>query len=135
MLSLKSWLKPVSLGIAVAAGTLASLSLIERPAQADFSIAYCDGDAYAINIYYPGDPESGSPLTMRLYYRADRVVFLNTEVKREPNPEGHTYSNVLGENQWELFIPNGSDTCTLSRDGQAVDTGTVTMRESPTQGD
>jgi hypothetical protein len=117
------------------AGAVTSLGLVSRPASADYRIAYCDGNAYAINIFYPGDPEGGSPLTMRLYSRADRVVFLNTEVKREPNPEGYNYSNIRGENQWELFIPNGSSTCTLSRNGRVVDTGNVTLRESPTSGD
>lgn len=134
-MSLKAWIKPVLLGSAVVAGALASLGVVSRPASADYSIAYCDGAAYAINIFYPGDPESGSPLTMRLYSRTDQIVFLNTEVKREPNPEGYNYSNIRGENQWELFIPNGSSTCTLSRDGQAVDTGTVTRREPDTSGD
>ncbi|HIK43730.1 MAG TPA: hypothetical protein IGR64_02465, partial [Leptolyngbyaceae cyanobacterium M65_K2018_010] len=56
---------------------------------------------------------------------------LNTEAKREPNPEGYNYSNIRGENQWTLFIPNNSSTCTLSRNGTVVDRGTVTMREPP----
>lgn len=128
-------MKPILLSSAMVVGALASLGIGSRPAEAEFSIAYCDGAAYATNIYRTGDPEApGSELTMRIYYRADRAVFLNTAANRAPNPEGYTYSNIRGENQWEVFIPNHSDTCTLSRNGEVVDRGTVTMRE-PSSGD
>jgi hypothetical protein len=131
-MSLKFCVKPILLSSAVAMGALASLGLGSRPADADFSIAYCDGAAYATNIYRSGDPEApGSTLTIRIYSRADRMVFLNTAANRAPNPEGYTYSNIRGERQWELFIPNNGDTCTLSRNGEAVDRGTVTRREPP----
>ncbi|WP_156119741.1 hypothetical protein [Leptolyngbya sp. KIOST-1] len=123
-----------SLGLALGTGALASLSVMVSPARADYSIAYCDGAAYAVNIYRAGDPEApGSALTMRIYSRRDRVIFLNTEAKREPNPEGYNYSNLRGEARWELFVPNSGSTCTLSRDGRVVDTGNVTMREPPSQ--
>ncbi|WOD41505.1 hypothetical protein [Nodosilinea sp. E11] len=71
---------------------------------------------------------------MRIYSRADRITFFNTEANRAPNPEGHTYSNIRGERQWELFIPNQGSTCTLSRNGTIIDRGTVTRRE-PSSGD
>lgn len=114
------------------AGAIAGLAVIADPAEAEFSTAYCDGADYAVNIYRTGDPEApGSALTMRLYSRADGVTFLNTEASREPNPEGYNYSNLRGENQWTLFIPNSESLqCTLSRNGTVVDRGTVTMRES-----
>ena len=134
-MSIKSWLKPVSLSAAVVAGALASVGLMERPAQADYSIAFCNGQNYAVNVHYPGDPGGSAELRIRIFYRPDGVVFLNTAALREPNPEGYNYSNIRGEHKWELFIPNGSSTCTLSRDGQAVDTGTVTRREPDTSGD
>jgi hypothetical protein len=134
-MQLKSRFNPVLLGSAMVAGALTSLGTLVRPAHADFTTAYCDGNNYATNIHYPGDPEGGEPLTMRIYYRPDEVVFLNTEARREPNPEGYNYSNMRGEDQWELFIPNGSSTCTLSRNGRLVDSGTTTMREPPTSGD
>ncbi len=117
---------------ALMAGALAGLAVIADPAGAEFSTAYCDGAAYAVNVYRAGDPEApGSALTIRLYSRADGVIFLNTEASREPNPEGYNYSNLRGENEWTLFIPNNESLpCTLSRDGTVIDRGTVTMRES-----
>lgn len=131
-MSRTSAVKPMLFGAAVVMGALASLGIGSRPAEAEFSIAYCDGAANAVNIYRAGDPEApGSELTIRLYSRADRMVFLNTAANRAPNPEGYTYSNISGERQWELFIPNNGDTCTLSRNGEVVDRGTVTMREPP----
>lgn len=134
-MSLKFCVKPTLLSSAVVVGALASLGVGSRPAEAEFSIAYCDGSAYATNIYRAGDPEApGSALTMRIYSRADRMVFLNTAANRAPNPEGYIYSNTRGERQWELFIPNNGNTCTLSRNGEVVDRGTVTRRE-PSSGD
>lgn len=134
-MSLKFCVKPTLLSSAVVVGALASLGIGSRPAEAEFSIAYCDGSAYATNIYRAGDPEApGSALTMRIYSRADRMVFLNTAANRAPNPEGYIYSNTRGERQWELFIPNNGNTCTLSRNGEVVDRGTVTRRE-PSSGD
>ncbi|NJL47864.1 MAG: hypothetical protein HC929_10735 [Leptolyngbyaceae cyanobacterium SM2_5_2] len=104
-------------------------------AGADFTIAYCEGVAYASNVYRTGDPESpDSTLKIRIYSRTDRVTFLNTDVNRQPNPEGYNYRTLRGENQWELFMPNNSSTCTLSRDGTVVDRGTVRLRE-PSSGD
>jgi hypothetical protein len=123
------------LGSALMAGILALAGVAMRPAQAEFSIAYCDGAAYATNIYRSGDPEApGSALTIRIYSRADRITFLNTAANRAPNPEGYAYSNIHGENQWELFMPNNDNTCTLSRNGTVADRGTVTRRE-PSSGD
>jgi hypothetical protein len=133
-MQLKSWSRPMLLGATITAGALTGLGMMSHSAHADFSIAYCNGANYATNIYIPGDPEGGSPLTMRIYFRPDRVTFLNAEVQREPNPEGYNYSNLYGESQWELFIPNNDSTCTLSRNGTVVDSGTVTMRE-PSSGD
>ncbi len=116
-------------------GALVGTAAAIRPAQAEFSIAYCDGAAYATNIYRTGDPEApGSVLTMRIYSRRDRITFLTSEANRAPNPEGYAYSNRFGENRWELFMPNQGDTCTLSRDGTVIDRGTVTRRE-PSSGD
>jgi hypothetical protein len=128
----KQLAKPYVLGSALMAGALTGVTLMANPAEAEFSIAYCDGVAYAANVYRSGDPEApGSALTIRLYSRADDVTFLNTEANREPNPEGYNYSNLRGENQWTLFVPNSeSSQCTLSRNGTVVDRGTVTMRES-----
>lgn len=124
--------KQYVLGSALIAGTMMGLAVMADSAQAEFSIAYCDGAAYAVNVYRTGDPEApGSALTIRLYSRADGVTFLNTEASREPNPEGYNYSNLRGENQWTLFIPNNESLqCTLSRNGTVIDTGNVTMRES-----
>jgi hypothetical protein len=132
---MKQRLKQHCLTTALAMGALVGTAVAMQPAQAEFSIAYCDGAAYATNIYRSGDPEAaGSALTMRIYSRADRVTFLNTEANRAPNPEGYTYSNIHGERQWELFMPNNDNTCTLSRNGTVVDRGTVTRRE-PSSGD
>ncbi|TVP64398.1 MAG: hypothetical protein EA342_16515 [Leptolyngbya sp. LCM1.Bin17] len=125
--------KQSGLGSALMAGAIVGLAVIAHPGRAEFSIAYCDGAAFATNIYRAGDPESpSSDLTMRIFSRADGVVFLNTLANRAPNPEGYAYSNIYGENQWELFIPNSESLqCTLSRDGTVIDNGTVTMRELP----
>lgn len=127
--------KPYVLASGLMAAALTALAGIADPAGADFTIAYCDGAAYATNIYRTGDPESpDSTLNIRIYSRADRTTFLNTAAKREPNPEGYNYSNIRGERQWELFIPNNGSTCTLSRNGTVVDLGTVTLGE-PSSGD
>lgn len=131
-MTVKPRLKPHVLPLALAMGALASVGVAMGPAQAEFSIAYCDGAAYATRIYRVGGPEA--PLTMRLYSRADGVTFLNTEANRAPNPEGYIYSNVRGENQWELSIPNQGNSCTLSRNGTVVDSGNITTRE-PSSGD
>ncbi len=126
-------LHPVQLWAAIAAAVIAPLAIAPQTAQAEFSIAYCDGEKFAINIYRAGDPEEpGAALTMRIYDRAQRVTFMTSPADRAPNPEGHTYSNQLGENQWELFIANDLEApCFLSRDGEVLDRGTVTRRESP----
>jgi hypothetical protein len=125
--------RPMYLGAAIAATALAPLAIAPPMARAEFSIAYCDGELYAVNIYRAGDPESpAATLTMRIYDRADQTTFLNTAADRAPNPEGYTYSNQRGEHQWELFIANDLESpCFLSRDGEVVDRGTVTRREPP----
>lgn len=119
-------------GSALIAGTMISLATIADPVQAEFSVAYCDGAGYAANVYRAGGSETpGGALTLRLYSRADGVTFLDTEASREPDPEGYSYSNLRGENQWTLFIPNNESLqCTLSRDGTVIDRGSVTTRES-----
>jgi hypothetical protein len=123
------------LGLTTASLVAASLWLASS-ARADYSIAYCDAENHAVNIYREGDPESPtSELKMRIYHRADGITFLNTLADRNPNPEGYNYSNIRGENEWTLFIPNNPDSpCTLSRDGEVFDQGTVTMREPPSTG-
>ncbi|MEO1068489.1 MAG: hypothetical protein AAFW95_05130 [Cyanobacteria bacterium J06638_6] len=123
-------------GIGLALGGIALAGMAPERAKADFSIAYCDGEKTAVNVYRSGDPESpSSVLKMRLYSRADGVVFLDGEANREPNPEGYNYSNIRGANQWSLFIANSPESpCTLSRDGEVYDQGTVTMREPPSSG-
>ncbi len=114
--------------------TISSLVVAER-AHAEFTIAYCDAENTAINVFRDGDPESpNSELKIRLYDRSDAVVFLTSPAIREPNPEGYNYSNEFGNNQWTLFIPNNGSTCTLSRDGEVFDTGEVTMREPSSTG-
>jgi hypothetical protein len=127
------WPKPSVLLGSFAVSTLTALSFAPNIAKADFTIAYCDGENYAINVYRTGDPEAPtSALKIRIYDRSDKLTFLNTEANREPNPEGYNYSNLRGERQWTLFIANDLEApCTLSRDGQVVDRGTVTMREPP----
>jgi hypothetical protein len=87
-------------------------------------------------IYRDGDPEQpNAALKMRIYYRPDGITFLNTEASREPNPEGYNYSNIQGERQWTLFMPNSETSqCVLSRNGEVVDRGTVVRRE-PSSGD
>jgi hypothetical protein len=130
------WYSKVAAWSALALGGLAVVGVSPKLAKADFTIAYCDGEKVATNIYRSGDPESpSSVLKMRLYSRADGVVFLNTDANREPNPEGYNYSNIRGENQWTLFIANSPDSpCTLSRDGEVYDQGTATMREPSSSG-
>ena len=127
------WSNKIALGSALVASTLAPLGFSANAAPAQVSIAYCNGEDYAINVLRTGDPaQPSAPLTLRIYARADRVTFLTTGARREPNPEGYNYSNLQGENQWTLFMPNStSSACTLSRDGTVVDRGTVTRREPP----
>jgi hypothetical protein len=127
------WPKPSVLLGSFAVGAIAALSFDPNIAKADFTIAYCDGEKIAANVYRAGAPgDTSAPLKIRLYNRADGVTFLNTEANREPNPEGYNYSNIRGENQWTLFIANDiSAACVLSRDGAVVDRGTVTQREAP----
>ncbi|MGP1385632.1 MAG: hypothetical protein ACTS2F_18860 [Thainema sp.] len=125
----------IGLGVA-ATGIVAGSVLIVHRANADFTIAYCDGDQLAMNVYRSGDPEApDSTLKLRLYDRSDNVVFLDTSAIREPNPEGYTYSNERGENQWALFVPNNTTSqCSLTRNGELFDSGTVVQRE-PSSGD
>ncbi|MBE9138742.1 hypothetical protein IQ254_16330 [Nodosilinea sp. LEGE 07088] len=127
--------KAVACG-ALALGGIAFSAVAPGLVKADFTIAYCNGEKVATNIYRSGDPEApSSALNMRLYARADRAVFLDTAANREPNPEGYNYSNIRGENQWTLFIANSPESpCTLLRNGEVYDQGTVTMREPPSTG-
>ncbi len=127
------WSKKIALGSALVASALAPLGFSANAAPAQVSIAYCNGADYAINILRSSDPaQPSAPLTMRIYARADRVTFLTTEARREPNPEGYNYSNLRGEDQWTLFVPNStSSACTLSQNGTVIDRGTVTRREPP----
>jgi hypothetical protein len=119
-----------------ALGLIAHTIWAAQPVDANFSIAYCDAQNHAINIYRDGDPEQpNAALKMRIYYRPDGITFLNTEASREPNPEGYNYSNIQGERQWTLFMPNSETSqCVLSRNGEVVDRGTVVRRE-PSSGD
>lgn len=125
----------IGLGVA-ATGALVGSILFAQRAIADFTIAYCDGDQLAMNVYRSGDPEApDSTLKLRLYDRSDNMVFLDTPAIREPNPEGYTYRNERGENQWALFVPNSTESqCSLTRDSELFDSGTVVQRE-PSSGD
>ncbi len=127
------WSNKIALGSALVASTLAPLGFSANAAPAQVSIAYCNGEDYAINILRSSDPaQPSAPLTIRIYSRANRMTFLNTEARREPNPEGYNYSNLRGEDQWTLFVPNSTSlACTLSQNGTVIDRGTVTRREPP----
>ncbi len=87
-------------------------------------------------MYREGDPAApDSELKIRIFWREKAIVFLDVPAIREPNPEGYTYSNQFGENQWTLFVPNSeASSCSLSRDGEVIDTGEVTQREPSSTG-
>ena len=56
--------------------------MLTDPAAADYRISYCDGAAYATNIYRTGDPESpGSELTIR-------IIAPMTSSSSTPKPNG-----------------------------------------------
>ncbi|MEL6398532.1 MAG: hypothetical protein AAFO87_06240 [Cyanobacteria bacterium J06607_6] len=120
--------------IATGAG-LANFTLA-NPANAEVTIAYCDAEAYAVNVYREGDPEApDSELKIRIFWREKAIVFLDVPAIREPNPEGYNYSNQFGENEWTLFVPNSeASACSLSRDGEVVTNGEVTQREPSSTG-
>ncbi|NEQ44706.1 MAG: hypothetical protein F6K00_14555 [Leptolyngbya sp. SIOISBB] len=121
--------------LAIILGLACSSLVVANRANAEFTIAYCDAENTAANVFRDGDPESpNSELKIRLYDRGDEVVFLTSPAIREPNPEGYNYSNEFGNNQWTLFIPNSGSSCTLSRDGEVYDMGEATIREPSSTG-
>ena len=125
----------IAYGTIATGAAIASLA-VANSASAEMTIAYCDAEAYAINVYRDGDPEApDSELKIRVFWREKAIVFLDVPAIREPNPEGYNYSNQFGENQWTLFVPNSeASSCTLSRDGRVIDDGEVTQREPSSTG-
>ena len=115
--------------------TLANLALA-NPATAEVTIAYCEAESHAINVFRDGDLDApDSELKIRIFWREKAIVFLDAPAIREPNPEGYNYSNQFGENHWTLFVPNSEvSSCTLSRDGRVIDDGEVTQREPSSTG-
>ena len=132
---LKQVRQPIAYGIIATGATLANLALA-NPANAEVTIAYCDAEAYAVNVYQEGDPEApDSELKIRVFWREKAIVILDVSAIREPSPEGYTYRNQVGENEWTLFVPNSeASSCTLSRDGRVIDDGEVTQREPASTG-
>jgi len=137
-MSLKSWFKHVFLGATVATGVLTSLGIMARPANA-FSVAYCEGQRTAINIYQTIEMLGTDRLAMRLYVRSNNQT-INIETKREYTPEGYNYTSDDGQTRAVLFMPKDDSTCTLSFSGllpngtttndlRIFDSGTVTSRQ------
>lgn len=126
-------------GIGAALGTIA----LAAPAIAETSVAYCDTTEFAINIFNRQgqlDPEApgSNDLFMRIYDRQDSIAFINgVQVSfREgtyANTDGTFYTNLRGENEWKLFIPENAGTvdpespsaksCVLFRDDDVFATG------------
>jgi hypothetical protein len=128
--------------VSIVVGTIA----IALPAQAETMEAYCDTPSFAIKIYNLDDeldPESPSrgDLYVRIYDRDDNLSFINgvpvtAEESDYNNIAGSYYTNLMGENEWQLFVPanpgGGLDPeapgandyrCALFRDGDLLEFG------------
>lgn len=116
------------------------------PAYAETMEAYCDTPNFAIKIFNRDDeldPESPNrgQLYVRIYDRQDNISFINgvpvvEEAVVYNDVEGSNYTNLLGENEWRLFVPanpgGGLDPeapgaenyrCALFRDGDLMEMG------------
>jgi len=135
---------------AIAGALLVPTSLKAEPApeNREQEIAYCNTEDFAIKIYTlegSRPSSSGADAMIRIYDRSDRMTFINrTPVSQEQGLKnglvGTVYENLMGENQWQLFMardagagfdpespsanPNaGVHQCMLSRDGAIISYG------------
>lgn len=124
------------MGWGLTAAIVTGLGLVAEKVQAETTIAYCDTESFAINVYRTGAADTpDSELKIRIYYRTDEITFLDTPADRAPNPEGYDYTNQLGENDWKLFVPNSeASQCSLTRDGELMESGDVIQREPSSTG-
>jgi len=129
-------------GLSVALGAIA----VATPAQAETMEAYCDTPSFAIKVFNrdneldPESPDRGQ-LYVRIYDREDNISFINgVPVSEEAavynDVEGSNYTNLRGENEWQLFVPDnpgggldpeapGAENyrCALFRDGDLMEMG------------
>jgi len=119
---------------------------VSLPAQAETIEAYCDTPGFAIKVFDRDNeldqesPDRGQ-LYMRIYDRDDNISFINGVTATEEggtynDVEGSYYTNLRGENEWKLFVPDnpgggldpeapGAENyrCALFRDGDLMETG------------
>lgn len=140
-----AWL-PWAWGMSCTGLMVGAIAIAPTAAQAETMEAYCDTPSFAIKIYNRDDeldPESPSrgDLYVRIYDREDNISFINgvpvtEEESSYNNVEGSYYTNLRGENEWQLFVPanpgGGLDPeapgasdyrCALFRDGDLLEFG------------
>ncbi|MGF1459420.1 MAG: hypothetical protein ACFBSG_10380 [Leptolyngbyaceae cyanobacterium] len=135
----------MGMGLAFLSGLLGAIAF-SSPVRAEVTVAYCDTPRFAINIFNRNDElDQESPdrdiLLVRIYDRQDSISFINGIRVSAENAiyngvDGVYYTNLRGENEWKLFVPDNpgggldpeapgadADRCALFRDDELMELG------------
>ncbi|MDJ0578179.1 MAG: hypothetical protein QNJ65_23870 [Xenococcaceae cyanobacterium MO_234.B1] len=112
---------------------LAIVGIVETvaPNQAysrEQTVALCQGRRNTVRIY-----KQNRKLLMRAFDQRDRILWLNSPVTEEPNPEGTNFINIAGEQTVSIFVARNDNYCSITIGTQAPETGKLLIRGT-TQG-
>ena len=87
------------------------------------TVALCQGRRNIVRIY-----KQNRKLLMRAFDQRDRIVWLNSPVTGEPNPEGTNFINIAGEQTVSIFVARNDNYCSITIGNKAPEAGNLLIR-------